>query len=317
MYLNANRSHVRYDRSQFLVDHGFQRTASTSLHMFQPLAFTADRALHRDCGVVRGPAQLGPSVSRPTSAAKDEAAELTSPQRWTVVIAIGLLHLGAAGWLLRPAMNPVPPPSRETALRVDWIAAVEPAGSPTQAPAALPTPAQALVRPVRSSPVAPVALLSVSARSPATVSVVPPDAQAARAAADDAPTRPTEASAASHAVASSSVTSAEDEIVVPASPPAPKDLPAESVQYLVPPVPVYPRLSRRQGETGRVLVRVYIDEAGLPRTVQLSASSGHARLDDAARQAVQQARFKPYAENGRPMGGWALIPLTFDLEKSP
>ena len=95
----------------------------------------------------------------------------------------------------------------------------------------------------------------------------------------------------------------------------PKNLPAESVRYLVPPAPVYPRLSRQQGETGRVQVRVYIDEAGLPRTVQLSASSGHGRLDDAALQAVLRARFKPYTENGRPMGGWALIPLTFDLEK--
>jgi len=86
------------------------------------------------------------------------------------------------------------------------------------------------------------------------------------------------------------------------------------VQYLEPPVLEYPRASRRAGESGRVLVRVYIDEAGLPRTVLVGQSSGHARLDAAALDAVRQARFKPYTENARPTAGWALIPLIFDLE---
>ena len=87
------------------------------------------------------------------------------------------------------------------------------------------------------------------------------------------------------------------------------------MQYLEPPVLEYPRASRRFNEAGRVMVRVYIDEAGMPRTVQVSPSSGFARLDDAAVAAVQKARFKPYTENGRPTAGWAFIPLVFDLEK--
>ena len=87
------------------------------------------------------------------------------------------------------------------------------------------------------------------------------------------------------------------------------------MQYLEPPVPEYPRAARRAGETGRVVVRVYIDEAGLPGDVQVNRTSGFARLDDAALAAVQKARFRPYTENGRPTACWALIPLTFDLEK--
>ncbi len=102
---------------------------------------------------------------------------------------------------------------------------------------------------------------------------------------------------------------------VPALPPAPRNLPASAVQYLEPPVPEYPRASRRLGESGRVTVRVLIDEAGVPRTVQLARSSGHSRLDEAALQAVQKARFKPYVDNGLPTAGWALIPLVFDLEQ--
>ena len=87
------------------------------------------------------------------------------------------------------------------------------------------------------------------------------------------------------------------------------------MQYLDPPAPDYPRLSKRNGESGRVMVRVYIDIAGLPHNVQVSSSSGHQRLDDAATVAVQRARFKPYFENGQPTAGWTTVPINFELEK--
>ena len=99
----------------------------------------------------------------------------------------------------------------------------------------------------------------------------------------------------------------------PAAPP--KVIPASAVQYLEPIALEYPRLSKRAGETGRVMIRVYIDEAGLAQNVQVYRSSAHVRLDDAALAAVQKARFKPYTENGRPVAGWAFIPIEFELEK--
>jgi len=106
----------------------------------------------------------------------------------------------------------------------------------------------------------------------------------------------------------------------PVAPPAvvaqePKIIPASAVQYLEPIVLEYPRLSQRLGETGRVLIRVFIDEAGLARNLQVSRSSGHPRLDEAALAAVRKARFKPYTENARAVAGWAFIPLEFELEK--
>ena len=99
----------------------------------------------------------------------------------------------------------------------------------------------------------------------------------------------------------------------PAAPP--KVIPASAVQYLEPIALEYPRLSKRAGETGRVLIRVYIDEAGLAKNAQVYRSSAHVRLDDAALAAVQKARFRPYTENGRPVAGWAFIPIEFELEK--
>lgn len=103
----------------------------------------------------------------------------------------------------------------------------------------------------------------------------------------------------------------------PPAPPPPKNIPASEVQYLVRPAPEYPRLSVRQGESGQVMLRVFIDEAGLPRDVRIEQSSGFARLDDAALAAVRQARFKPPTLNGQPISGWARIPIPFELEKRP
>jgi protein TonB len=62
-------------------------------------------------------------------------------------------------------------------------------------------------------------------------------------------------------------------------------------------------------------VRVFIDEQGLPRDVQVSQSTGFARLDEAAVTAVRKTRFKPCIENGVAVSGWALIPIEFELER--
>ncbi|NUZ04460.1 energy transducer TonB [Piscinibacter koreensis] len=101
----------------------------------------------------------------------------------------------------------------------------------------------------------------------------------------------------------------------PPPPPAPKVIPASAVQYLVRPVPEYPRLSQRNGETGRVMIDVLIEAEGPPKTVRLAASSGFSRLDNAALEAVRKARFKPHFENGQTTAVWATIPLEFELEK--
>ncbi len=95
----------------------------------------------------------------------------------------------------------------------------------------------------------------------------------------------------------------------------PKTIPASAVQYLVAPAPVYSRISAKMRESGKALVRVFIDEAGLPRNVQLALSTGFTRLDDAALAAVRNCRFKPYLENGLAVAGWAAIPIEFELPK--
>ncbi|MEO6958487.1 MAG: energy transducer TonB [Burkholderiaceae bacterium] len=79
------------------------------------------------------------------------------------------------------------------------------------------------------------------------------------------------------------------------------------------PHPDYPRVSMRRGETGRVVVRVFISRQGLVEKATVRTSSGFSRLDESAVNAVRAARFKPYTENGVPYPAIADIPFDFVL----
>jgi protein TonB len=79
------------------------------------------------------------------------------------------------------------------------------------------------------------------------------------------------------------------------------------------PVPVYPRLSERRGEQGRVVIRVVISPKGDVTKATVRSSSGFERLDDAALDAARSARFKPYTENGVAYAAMADIPFDFVL----
>jgi protein TonB len=90
-----------------------------------------------------------------------------------------------------------------------------------------------------------------------------------------------------------------------------------------PPVaPASPRLearaepapSRRMREQGRVILRVLVRANGTPAQVQVRTSSGHARLDDAARDAVLHWKFVPAKRGAEPIEEWVLIPVSFRLD---
>ena len=90
-------------------------------------------------------------------------------------------------------------------------------------------------------------------------------------------------------------------------------LPSSNAAYLNNPAPNYPAASKRMGETGKVMVRAYIDENGAVQDIQLKTSSGYDRLDQAALDTVRRWRFKPGTSNGvaRPM--WVNVPINFVL----
>jgi protein TonB len=90
--------------------------------------------------------------------------------------------------------------------------------------------------------------------------------------------------------------------------------PSADADYLKNPPPAYPRTSRRLGEQGTVIVRVFISTQGLPEQAEVRASSGFARLDQAALEAVQRWRFVPGSRSGSPEAMWFNIPVRFVLE---
>ena len=65
--------------------------------------------------------------------------------------------------------------------------------------------------------------------------------------------------------------------------------------------PVYPAFSMENGEEGVVGISVSVSADGSPITVVVSNSSGYSRLDRAAKQAVQNYRFKPATKGGIPI----------------
>jgi len=77
--------------------------------------------------------------------------------------------------------------------------------------------------------------------------------------------------------------------------------------------PDYPMLSKRRGETGVVWVRFVVGLSGKIETVELKKSSGYARLDDAAIDAVRDSSCKPYVENSEPVRAACTQPFEFSL----
>jgi protein TonB len=89
--------------------------------------------------------------------------------------------------------------------------------------------------------------------------------------------------------------------------------PQFNADYLNNPAPQYPALSRRLGEEGRVVLRVLVDERGLPARVELRSSSGHERLDAVALNTVRRWKFAPARRGDQAVSAWVLVPISFSL----
>lgn len=83
--------------------------------------------------------------------------------------------------------------------------------------------------------------------------------------------------------------------------------------YLDNPAPVYPALSRRMGEEGRVVLRIFVEPNGRASQVQIKASSSSPRLDQAAQDAVSRWKFFPAQRGAEAIGAWVLVPIVFKL----
>ncbi len=90
--------------------------------------------------------------------------------------------------------------------------------------------------------------------------------------------------------------------------------PMGSANYLNNPKPSYPRMARRRGMQGQVILRVKVSAAGLPLAISVQESSGFKSLDQAALRSVRRWRFIPASRAGIAVQATVNIPIKFQLE---
>jgi periplasmic protein TonB len=90
--------------------------------------------------------------------------------------------------------------------------------------------------------------------------------------------------------------------------------PRFDADYLDNPAPNYPALSRRSGEQGKVMLRVFVEPGGNAGQVLVAASSGFERLDSAAIDAVRRWKFVPARQGENAIAGWVVVPINFSLK---
>lgn len=80
--------------------------------------------------------------------------------------------------------------------------------------------------------------------------------------------------------------------------------------------PEYPKLAKQMRQEGLVILRVEVDQKGVPTTVEVEQGSGYQLLDQAALKAVKRWRFQPERIGGVPVKSKVSIPVRFRLEES-
>lgn len=240
------------------------------------------------------PRQMAPSHRRVQA-----LASASWPIRLTCGLVVVLLHLLVVVVGLSGSTNSVTPP-KQPVVAVRWMAAPEPAERQTP-PVSQP---QKRTPPPTATPVARPAVKQKPkpkplVKSPSRV-VVPAEAHPQRQESRSPAMAPVKA-------------------VASTKPSAAPAVPIREPQYqsatLRNPAPSYPPLSRRFGEQGSVMLRVLVSATGEPLQVELLSSSGHARLDAAARKMVAKWRFIPAQQGQEKIQAWVRVPVVFQLRR--
>ena len=98
--------------------------------------------------------------------------------------------------------------------------------------------------------------------------------------------------------------------------PEPANLPVTEAipDYKTNPPPVYPRLARRRGYEGTVLMEVLVSREGRVEALRLLESSGHDVLDREAMAAVKTWLFEPGRMGKEKVDMWVKVPVRFKLK---
>lgn len=78
--------------------------------------------------------------------------------------------------------------------------------------------------------------------------------------------------------------------------------------------PNYPPASRRAGEQGTAVFNVLVDANGHPQDVKVQSSSGFARLDQSAMEAIRRWMFNPAVRGSQKVAAWTSVRVKFQLQ---
>ena len=87
---------------------------------------------------------------------------------------------------------------------------------------------------------------------------------------------------------------------------------AKPLDHVNPP-PHYPKIARRNGWEGTVLLKVSIDIRGTVKNVEIHEGSGYASLDRSAVKTVRTWKFSPAKKNGSNIASVMMLPVEFKL----
>jgi protein TonB len=79
------------------------------------------------------------------------------------------------------------------------------------------------------------------------------------------------------------------------------------------PPPPYPKVAKRRGYEGTVILDVLVDRSGRVKELHISKSSGHRVLDRAALNSVNGWLFEPGMVGDKEVDMWVRVPVRFEL----
>lgn len=228
----------------------------------------------------------------------------------TAFLAVVLLAVAAATWLLIPRRTSVKPTVDELALpRSHAPAALRPQPTASAAPATeMPAPAKKVPAPVVAAP-------TPKAPPSAKPKKNPPPRETSRAAAD-LPAREIVAPAAtpdsSRPVEAAAAPESDGAVAAPQVEAPRVEAPrVEAPQIVTRVEPVYSPHARARDERGTVVLSVLVNERGQVVRVVVENGIPNSDLDAAAIDAVLRWRYRPGTENGRPVRAWVTESFSF------
>ncbi len=80
--------------------------------------------------------------------------------------------------------------------------------------------------------------------------------------------------------------------------------------------PVYPQAALKAGLEGMVQVKIWVDEQGKSRRVELIKSDNEV-FNQSAIDAAKQWTFTPAIKDGKPVSVWVVVPFKYKLWREP